>query len=250
MNGTSPQLLMYALSASVIGPAGANTTASMRESRTRSADSASRRAKLAPAAEIAGETSAKRADALQVGRGLSSGREGTVANDDHFRVPADTGLVADRPRDVLHQSLELLAFDAGLEVRKPVRRIGGRIRHAVMVQGVAVTPDSEFAHASLLTGVQPTVGIERLATDRGKKKAGTDSLTGTRPARFAMEVAESSVALSHVLDDRLHEDRQRAPPRSRLSRPGLVVGVLLSAFKLRLIGGQPEPIDLDHLTCW
>jgi two-component system cell cycle response regulator DivK len=119
---------------------------------TRSADSASCRAKLAPAAEIAGETSAKRADALQVGRGLSSGREGTVANDDHFRVPADTGLVADRPRDVLHQRLEILAFDAGLEVRKPVRRIGGRIRHAVMVQGVAVTPDSEFAHASLLTG--------------------------------------------------------------------------------------------------
>jgi len=87
-------------------------------------------------------------------------------------------------------------------------------------------------------------------TGVGGPGTGTDSLTGTRPARFAMEVAESSVALSHVLDDRLHEDRQRAPPRSRLSRPGLVVGVLLSAFKLRLIGGQPEPIDLDHLTCW
>src|SRR6267378_2397798 len=124
----------------------------------------------APARGMAGETSAQRADALQVGRGLSSGREGTVANDDHFRVPADTGLVADRPRDVLHQRLEILAFDAGLEVRKPARRIGRRIRHAVMVQGFAVTPDSEFAHASLLTGVQPNVGIERLATGRGKKR--------------------------------------------------------------------------------
>src|SRR5256885_3618536 len=94
----------------------------MRESRTRSAESPSRRAKLAPTAEIAGETSAQRADALQVGRGLPSGREGTMANDDHLRVPAYTGLVADRPRDVLHQRLEILAFDAGLEVRKPVRR--------------------------------------------------------------------------------------------------------------------------------
>ncbi len=90
-NGTSP-LLMYAVSASVIGPAVANTAAPMRESRTSSADSASRRAKLAPAAEIAEETSAQRADALQVGRGLPSGREGTMANDDHLRVPPASSL--------------------------------------------------------------------------------------------------------------------------------------------------------------
>src|SRR4029077_19500718 len=95
--------------------------------------------------------SAQRTGAFQVNRRLPPRREWAVTNDDHFWVPADTGFVADRPRDVLHQRLEILAFDAGLEGRKPVRRIGGRIGHPVMVEGVAVTPDSEFAHASLLT---------------------------------------------------------------------------------------------------
>jgi hypothetical protein len=112
-------------------------------------------AKLAPAIEIAGEASAQRAGAFQVNRRLPSRREWAVAHDDHLRVPADTDFVADRPRDVLHQRLEILAFDAGLEVCKPVRRVGGRIGHAVMVEGVAVAPDSEFAHASLPTRARP-----------------------------------------------------------------------------------------------
>src|SRR5438445_1225013 len=71
------------------------------------------------------QASAQRAGALQVNRRLPSRREWAVTNDDHLWVPADTGFVADRPRDVLHQRLEVLALDAGLEVRKPVRRIGG-----------------------------------------------------------------------------------------------------------------------------
>ncbi|TMA39676.1 MAG: hypothetical protein E6J82_16255 [Deltaproteobacteria bacterium] len=85
----------------------------------------SARAKLAPAAKITGKASAQRAGALQVNRRLSSGREWAVANDDYLWVPADTDFVADGSRDILHQRLEILAFDAGLEVRKPVRRIGG-----------------------------------------------------------------------------------------------------------------------------
>src|ERR1700682_5373672 len=70
--------------------------------------------KLAPATRIAGEGSAQRAGALQVRRSLSSGREGTVPNDDHLRVSPDASLVADWSRDVLHQRLEVLAADAGL----------------------------------------------------------------------------------------------------------------------------------------
>src|SRR5438128_62448 len=77
------------------------------------------------AAELGGEASAQRAGASQVDRRLSPWREWAVANDDYFWVPADTGFVADRPRHVLDQRLEVLAFDSGLEVCKPVRRIGG-----------------------------------------------------------------------------------------------------------------------------
>ena len=77
------------------------------------------------AAELGGEASAQRAGASQVDRRLSPWREWAVANDDHLWIPADTGFVADRPRYVLDQRLEVLAFDSGLEVCKPVRRIGG-----------------------------------------------------------------------------------------------------------------------------
>src|SRR5439155_12179763 len=52
--------------------------------------------------ELGGEASAQRACTFQVNRRLSPRREWAVANDDHFWIPADTGFVADRPRDVLH----------------------------------------------------------------------------------------------------------------------------------------------------
>src|SRR5438132_4408463 len=54
------------------------------------------------ASELGGEASAQRACTFQVNRRLSPRREWAVANDDHFWIPADTGFVADRPRDVLH----------------------------------------------------------------------------------------------------------------------------------------------------
>src|SRR3954471_2411796 len=115
-----------------------------------------RRLTLIPAGELPPRQwhrtsdSEQRTGALQIGRRHPARRKGAVADDHHLRVTADAGLVADGLRDVLHQGLEVLALDASLEVREPARRIGGRLSHAMMVQGVAVSPDSEFTHASLL----------------------------------------------------------------------------------------------------
>jgi len=80
-----------------------------------------------------GETSAQRADALQVGRGLPPGVRDR-GDDDHFRVPADTGLVA-TGLATSSPAPGNPCLRSALEVRKPARLIGGRIRHAVMVQG-------------------------------------------------------------------------------------------------------------------
>src|SRR5882724_2075489 len=87
-------------------------------------------------------------------------------------------------------------------------------------------------------------------SDRGPPGSRSSAGLRERPRRIrGCQHGTRPPSLTHVLDDRLHEDSQRAPPRTRLSWPRLVVGVLLRAFELRLIASQPEPIDLDQLTC-
>src|SRR5256885_7786732 len=61
-----------------------------------------------------------------------------------------------------------------------------------MVEGVAVTPDSEFAHASLLTRARPKIGIERACGSPGQ--------TENRATAYALQgyrvVTDASVRVS------------------------------------------------------
>src|SRR5436309_11762960 len=88
--------------------------------------------------------SAHVARTLQVRRVPGALRQVAVSDDDDGRILAAAGLVRLRLGDVLHQRLEVLAGHLGARVRKPTRRIRGRIGEAVVVNSVAVTSDPKF----------------------------------------------------------------------------------------------------------
>src|SRR2546425_623447 len=58
-----------------------------------------------------------------------------------------------------------------------------------MVEAIAVTPDSEFAHASLLPRARPKIGIEQACVLPGRSR-------GLRPRAIALFAADASVRVS------------------------------------------------------
>src|SRR2546430_12718630 len=58
-----------------------------------------------------------------------------------------------------------------------------------MVEAIAVTPDSEFAHASLLPRARPKIGIEQACVSPGRSR-------GLRPRAIALFAADASVRVS------------------------------------------------------
>src|SRR5437764_15312827 len=58
-----------------------------------------------------------------------------------------------------------------------------------MVEAIAVTPDSEFAHASLLPRARPKIGIEQACVSPGRSR-------GLRPRAIGLFAADASVRVS------------------------------------------------------
>src|SRR5437870_9293813 len=85
-----------------------------------------------------------------------------------------------------------------------------------MVEAIAVTPDSEFAHASLLPRARPKLGIEQACVSPGRSR-------GLRPRAIALFAADASVRVS---------DGGGSPP----------------AFTVAMLALTPDAVDVHPLS--
>ena|SRR5438105_230997 len=85
-----------------------------------------------------------------------------------------------------------------------------------MVEAIAVTPDSEFAHASLLPRARPKIGIEQACVSPGRSR-------GLRPRAIALFAADASVRVS---------DGGGSPP----------------AFTVAMLALTPDAVDVHPLS--
>src|SRR6266404_7531562 len=89
-----------------------------------------------------------------------------------------------------------------------------------MVEGVAVTPDSEFAHASLLTRARPRIGIEQPCVSPGQNR---EARNGPTPSKAIALFADASLGVS---------DGGGSPP----------------AFTVAMLALTPDAVDVHPLS--